>query len=116
MRLIKKTNKPHPKLGEVAHKQATYAAGHIVATLRKKQIKPFKFKSKGSLVPIGDWYAVAHIGPFIFSGRFAWWLRRTIYLMFIPGFWRKLRIMIDWTLHGFGFKHMIDIDLEDENP
>jgi NADH:ubiquinone reductase (H+-translocating) len=33
-----------------------------------------------------------------FSGFFAWWLWRTIYLSKLPRFEKKLRVAIDWTL------------------
>ena len=33
-----------------------------------------------------------------FSGFIAWWLWRTIYLMKLPRFEKKLRVAIDWTL------------------
>jgi len=101
---------PIPQLGEVAHQQGKYVSKHIMAQLKNKTyLKPFHFTSHGSLMPIGDWFGIAQIGPFIFSGRFAWWIRRTVYVMFMPGFIRKLRIIIDWTLHGFGFRNTSSI-------
>ena len=45
--------------------------------------------------------AVAEIMGMRFSGFIAWWLWRTIYLMKLPGFERKLRVAIDWTLDLF---------------
>ena len=33
-----------------------------------------------------------------FSGFFAWWLWRTIYLSKLPRLEKKLRVAIDWTL------------------
>jgi NADH dehydrogenase FAD-containing subunit len=61
-------------------------------------------------MPIGDWFGVAVIGKIIFFGRLAWWIRRTAYLLFIPGILRRLRIVIDWTLHSFGFRYMIALE------
>lgn len=101
-----------PKLGEIAHLQGEHVAKNICLQIKNKPLLPFTHKSKGTLIPIGDWFAVAHLGPFIFHGRFAWWLRRTVYLAFIPGFLRKLRIVIDWTLHSLGFRHIVDINLD----
>lgn len=101
---------PYPQLGEAAHKQGEYVARHIVASLRKKKIKDFVFKSKGTLMPIGERYAVVIIGKLVFSGLFAWWLRRTVYIAFMPGFMRKLKLIIYWTLHLFGFSYIIDLE------
>ncbi len=100
----------HPQLGETAHHQGKYVGKHIVATMRKKKIRPFMFRSAGTLMPIGDWYAIGRIGNVTFSGRFAWWLRRTVYLMFIPGLVRKIRVVSDWTLHSLSGRYMIDIE------
>lgn len=103
-------DKPFPQLGEVAYHQGSFAAQHLIATLLKKpSVKPFMFKSKGTLMPVGDWYGIAKTGPFIWSGRIAWWLRRTIYVWYMPTLLRKLRIIIDWTLHSFGFRHTLNI-------
>jgi hypothetical protein len=44
---------------------------------------------------------VAEIWRFKFSGFFAWWLWRTIYLLKLPGLERKLRVAMDWTLDLF---------------
>lgn len=107
---IGQDNISYPQLGEAAHKQGEYVAKHIFATLCNKKIKPFFFKSLGTLMPIGDGYGVVIAGPFIFAGWFAWWIRRTVYLLFMPGILRKLKIMIDWTLRIFGFRYIIDVE------
>lgn len=44
---------------------------------------------------------MAEIWRFKFSGFFAWWLWRTIYLFKLPGLERKLRVALDWTLDLF---------------
>ena len=36
-----------------------------------------------------------------FSGFFAWWLWRTVYLAKLPGLAKKLRVMVGWTLDLF---------------
>ena len=33
-----------------------------------------------------------------FSGFFAWWLWRSVYLAKLPRLAKKLRVMVDWTL------------------
>ena len=44
---------------------------------------------------------MAEICGFKFSGFFAWWLWRTIYLFKLPGLERKVRVAGDWTLDLF---------------
>lgn len=102
-------DKPFPQLGEAAHKQGQYVARHIIASLRHKELEPFHFTSSGTLMPIGDRYGIAIFGNIVFGGLFAWWLRRTTYVMFMPGLLRKLKLVMDWTLHLFGFSYIIDI-------
>ncbi len=104
----------NPQLAEAAHKQGEYVAHHLLAILKNKKYKKFFFKAKGALMPVGDWYGVAVIGPITLFGKFAWWIRRTVYLLFMPGFQRKLRIVFDWTLHGFGFRHFINVSDDEE--
>src|SRR5947207_2186623 len=41
---------------------------------------------------------VARIVGFNFSGFFAWWMWRTIYLSKLPGLDKKVRVAFDWTL------------------
>jgi hypothetical protein len=41
---------------------------------------------------------VANILGVNFSGFMAWWLWRTIYLMKLPRFEKKVRVALDWTL------------------
>ncbi len=106
----KESGKPNPQLAEVAHKEGRYVARHIAASLSRKTIKSFNFKSKGQLLPVGDWYGIAIIGPFTLYGWFAWWIRRTVYVMYMPGILRKLRIVFDWTIHSLGFGHFIQIE------
>lgn len=104
------SDQPFPQLGEAAHKQGEYVASHIIAKLRNKSIEPFHFSSFGTLMPIGERYGVAIMGKFVFSGLLAWWLRRMAYILFMPGFLRKLNLMIDWTLRLFSFSYIIDMD------
>ena len=60
--------------------------------------KRFTFSTIGQLVAIGRRTGVANILGLKFSGFFAWWLWRTIYLIKLPRFEKKLRVALDWTL------------------
>jgi len=55
---------------------------------------------------------VAEIWRFKFSGFFAWWLWRTIYLFKLPGLERKLRVAMDWTLPS---RHRAPESLHEQN-
>jgi len=60
--------------------------------------KPFSFKTIGLLASIGRRPGVARVFGLNFSGFFAWWLWRTIYLGKLPGLDKKVRVAFDWTL------------------
>ena len=62
------------------------------------QAKPFRFRTLGLLASLGHRTGVAQIFGLRFSGFFAWFLWRTIYLAKLPRVEKKLRVMLDWTL------------------
>jgi hypothetical protein len=63
-----------------------------------RRLKPFSFRTIGLLASIGRRTGVARIFGFNFSGFFAWWLWRTVYLSKLPGLDKKIRVAFDWTL------------------
>lgn len=99
----------YPQLGEAAHKQGEYVAKHIIATLNGKKLKPFYFKSMGTVMPIGDGYGVVALAHLKLFGWFAWWIRRTVYVAFMPGWLRKIKIVVNWTLRLFGFSYILEV-------
>lgn len=90
-----------PPTAQYALRQGKRLAENIAAVRNGQPTRPFEFKALGLLAGLGRRTAVAEILGFKFSGFFAWWLWRTIYLMKLPGFERKLRVAIDWTLDLF---------------
>ncbi len=83
---------------QFAVRQGTVVADNIARTLRKKALAPFRHRSLGQLATLGHQTAVALVGRFRISGFVAWWMWRTIYLSKLPRFFRKLQVVIDWTL------------------
>ena len=90
-----------PPTAQFALRQGRQLADNIAASLRGEELRPFRFKTLGLLAGLGRRCAVAEILGMRFSGFFAWWLWRTIYLMKLPGLERKLRVALDWTLDLF---------------
>lgn len=107
------TNISYPQLAEAAHLEGRYVAHHITRTLQGKSHKPFVFRSKGQLMPVGDWWGVAQIGPITLFGKLAWWIRRTVYVLFMPGILRKVRIVFDWSMHSIGYRDVINVEHTD---
>jgi NADH dehydrogenase len=68
---------------------------------------PFAFAGLGQLAAIGKRTGVAKVFGVRFSGFPAWWLWRTVYLMKLPRFEKKLRVALDWTLDLFFSKDLV---------
>jgi NADH dehydrogenase len=90
-----------PPTAQYALRQGRRLAENVAAEIRGEAVKPFKFKALGLLAGLGRRSAVAEVFGMRFSGFAAWWLWRTVYLLKLPGFERKLRVALDWTLDLF---------------
>lgn len=90
-----------PQTAQAATQEGKIAGENIFRSINQKPLKRFVFKSKGDLVPIGDWYGIAEIGQFHFSGRLAWWLRRTIFIQHLWSWANRLKVTLDWTINIF---------------
>lgn len=93
-----KTGQPYPPTAQHAIRQGKVLAANIRAAVRGGRMRPFVFETLGQLAALGRRTGVAQIFGMNFSGFFAWWLWRTIYLMKLPRFEKKLRVALDWTL------------------
>ena len=96
-----KTGRTCPPTAQVATREAVVLAHNIRACLLGRPLKPFCFKSLGTLCIVGYHTACAEIRGLKFSGLFAWLLWRGIYLSKLPGLERKVRVLTDWTLELF---------------
>ena len=90
-----------PETAQFAYRQGLLLGDNIAAAIRGSALKPFKFTGLGELASIGHRTAVAEIMGMRFSGFIAWFMWRSIYLMKLPGFDRKLRVMAEWTFDLF---------------
>lgn len=97
----------HPPTAQHACRQAKIVANNIAAALGRGRSKPFSFRTLGQLASIGHRRGVAQLLGMRFSGFFAWWLWRTIYLAKLPRLERKLRVCLDWTLDLFFSKDLV---------
>jgi NADH dehydrogenase len=118
------TGKAHPPTAQHALREGKVAARNILATLRGDRKKPFLFSTLGQLAAIGKRTGVANILGMNFSGFIAWWLWRTIYLMKLPRFEKKVRVALDWTLDVLFSKDLVQfttvrattVSLAEEEP
>jgi NADH:quinone reductase (non-electrogenic) len=103
-----------PPTAQVATREAVLLAHNIRASLLGRPLKPFCFKSLGTLCIVGYHTACAEIRGLKFSGLFAWLLWRGVYLSKLPGLERKVRVLTDWTLELFFPRDIVQtIDFDD---
>jgi NADH dehydrogenase len=95
---IRNPGKSHPPTAQHAIREGKVVAQNIAAALLGRPLKSFSFKTIGLLASLGRRTGVARIFGVNFSGFFAWWMWRTIYLSKLPGLDKKVRVAFDWTL------------------
>ncbi|MBI5315008.1 MAG: NAD(P)/FAD-dependent oxidoreductase [Nitrospirae bacterium] len=103
----RKTGAFHPPTAQHALREGQIAAQNILATVRRGWKKPFVYSTIGLLAPIGKRTGVANILGVNFSGFIAWWLWRTIYLLKLPRFEKKILVALDWTLDVLFSKDLV---------
>jgi len=92
---------PYPATAQHALREGRHAAENIVASVRKRRLKSFQYRSLGLLVALGHQTGAAEIVGLRFSGLLAWLLWRGLYLSKLPGLERKIRVSLDWILDLF---------------
>ena len=95
---VRNPGKAHPPTAQHAIREGKIVAQNIAAALLGRRLRLFSFKTIGLLASIGRRTGVARIFGFNFSGFFAWWMWRTVYLSKLPGLDKKIRVAFDWTL------------------
>jgi NADH dehydrogenase len=88
---------PYPSLAQHAMREAKALARNITAVLDGRPPEPFVYSTLGMMGSLGHSRAFAQLVKVQVRGILAWFVRRTYYLMQMPGWRRRLRIMIDWT-------------------
>ncbi|HEY6552150.1 MAG TPA: FAD-dependent oxidoreductase [Vicinamibacteria bacterium] len=88
-----------PPTAQHATRQADVVAHNILVALRGEgKPRVFDFGGLGKMGSLGHHSAVAEILGVKLSGFVAWWVWRTIYLMKMPGWGRRLKVASSWTL------------------
>jgi NADH dehydrogenase len=76
-------------------------ARNVAAELGTGRVRPFRYKTKGVFVDMGQQQAVATTVGIKWRGKLAWWLARTYHLAMVPGFKRRARLLVDWNVQLF---------------
>lgn len=89
--------KPYPNLAQHALREAKVLARNIVAVLNGRPPQPFVYDNLGMMGSLGHSKAFGQLLKLRVRGVPAWFVRRTYYLLQMPGWGRRLHIMIDWA-------------------
>jgi NADH:ubiquinone reductase (H+-translocating) len=97
----KRRKAPSPPTAQHAIRQGRRVAENVAATLRGRSPRPFRYRSLGVFVDMGQHKAVATMLGVRLRGFPAWFAARTYHLAMMPGVERKMRLGLDWGIGLF---------------
>jgi NADH dehydrogenase len=105
---------PYPSLAQHALRESKVLARNIVGALDGRPPEPFVYSTMGMMGSLGHGKAFGQLLGVRVHGVLAWFIRRTYYLLQMPGWSRRLRIMIDWTFALLFRPDIVKISLDSE--
>ncbi len=107
--------RPYSDLAQHAMREAKVLAGNIHAAIDGGAVKPFDYKTIGIMASLGNRRGLGSIMGLRIRGFFAWWVRRTYYLLVTPRMPQRVRIVADWTIALMFRPSLTKIDLDVES-
>ncbi|MEV7013933.1 NAD(P)/FAD-dependent oxidoreductase [Streptosporangium sp. NPDC051022] len=92
-----------------AVRQARTLAGNVVATLRGRELRPYRHAYAGSVAGLGLHQGVAQVYGHKVHGLPAWFMHRTYHLSRVPTLNKKVRVLVDWTLALFFRRNIVSL-------
>jgi NADH dehydrogenase len=105
---------PYPSLAQHAMREAKVLARNIEGVLCGRPPQPFVYSTLGMMGSLGHGNAFGRLMKVRVRGVLAWLVRRTYYLLQMPGWRRRSRIMIDWTFALLFQPDIVKISLDGE--
>jgi NADH dehydrogenase len=90
--------KPYAATAQNASRQGPHVARNILNAMNGQPLQTFDFKVLGSFAAIGRRQAAADVMGRNLTGFLGWVMYRGAYLMKMPTFAVKLRVLMDWML------------------
>src|SRR5947209_11345364 len=106
--------KPYPSLAQHALREAKVLARNIAGVLDGRPPQSFVYDTLGMMGSLGHGKAFGQLLKVRVRGILAWVVRRTYYLLQMPGWGRRLHIMIDWTFALLFRPDIVKISLDSE--
>ncbi|MGH9857523.1 MAG: NAD(P)/FAD-dependent oxidoreductase, partial [Acidobacteriota bacterium] len=91
----------YPPTAQAAVQTAAVVARNVTARLYGKKEKGRRYRHKGDIVPIGNWYGIYERGSITSSGKLAWLVRRAVFLRTMYGWTNRLQVAFDWCIGFF---------------
>jgi NADH dehydrogenase len=106
--------RPYPSLAQHALREAKVLARNIAGVLDGRPPQPFVYSTLGMMGSLGHSKAFGQLLGMRVRSVLAWFIRRTYYLLQMPTWRRRLRIMIDWTFALLFRPDIVKISLDSE--
>jgi NADH dehydrogenase len=97
----KRRRAPSPPTCQHAIRQGRRVAENVASVLRGRRPRPFRYRTLGVFVDMGQHKAVATVLGVRLRGFLAWFAARTYHLAMMPGVARKVRLGFDWGVGLF---------------
>ncbi len=89
-----------------ATREGVLLADNILAVLRGRPVKPFRYKQIGELAVISRHGGVANVYGVRVRGVLAWLMWRAIYIAKMPGMRGRAALLLDYVRLAFGRQHV----------
>ena len=106
--------KSYPNLAQHALREAKKLARNIFHVLNGASPEAFIYDTLGMMGSLGHSRGFGQMLKVKVRGILAWFVRRTYYLMQMPGRGRRLRIMIDWAFALLSRPDIVKVSLDSE--
>ncbi|MGE3107170.1 MAG: NAD(P)/FAD-dependent oxidoreductase [Phycisphaerales bacterium] len=105
----------YPATAQHAIREGKHLAANLARVIRGESPTESDIESQGSLAALGCRTGVAKIFGVKLSGFWAWWMWRTVYLLKTPGWGRRVRVAVDWTLDLFFRRDYVQLGVHKRN-
>jgi NADH dehydrogenase len=106
--------KPYPATAQHAVREAARLAENIVARIDGRPMRPFRYRTIGTLASLGHRTGVGVVFGVRVTGLLAWLMWRGYYWWRLPGLNRKLRVLLDWGLTSLFGADPVQLKVEPE--
>ncbi len=101
----------YPPTAQHATRQGAHLARNLRRVVKGESCEACRIVTRGAVASLGGRSGVARVFGVKLSGVPAWFLYRTLYLFKMPGWGRRFRIALDWTINVFFGRDYVELDL-----